>query len=49
VLGRQRLRARAVARVASAARRRLAVLIAEMVGQLDLQRPLDQPLRQLRE
>jgi hypothetical protein len=49
VLGRKRLRGRAVAGVASAARRLLMRLVAEMVGQLSRHRPLHQPLGQLRE
>jgi hypothetical protein len=46
VLGRKRLRRRAVARVTSAAGRLLVRLVAEMLAQLRPQRPLDQPLRQ---
>ena len=48
VLGDQRLRRRAVARVARAARRLAVRLVADVVGQLDLHRPLHQPLGQLR-
>src|SRR5450755_1888648 len=47
VLGDQRLGARAVALVARAAGRLLMRLIADVVGQLNLHRPLDQPLGQL--
>jgi hypothetical protein len=46
VLGVHRLRCHPVAGVADPARRRLSPLVAEMVGQLGLHRPLDQPLRQ---
>ena len=46
MLGRERFRRRAVARVPHATRRRLAVLVAEMVGQLDLHRPLNKALGQ---
>ena len=49
VLGDQRLRRRPVPRVAGAAGRFLVGLIAEVVGQLDLHRPLHQPLGQLGE
>ena len=49
VLGDQRLRRRPVARVAGAAGRLLMRLVADVVGQLDLHRPLHQPLRQLRQ
>src|SRR5205823_2222533 len=45
----QRLGRRPVARVPRAARRLLMALIAEMVSELDLERPLHQPLGQLRE
>jgi hypothetical protein len=47
VLGDQRLRRRPVARVPRPAGRLLMAVIADMIGQLDLQRPLHQPLRQL--
>ena len=47
VLGDQRLRRRAVARVAGAAGRLLVRLVADVVGQLDLHRPLHQALGQL--
>jgi hypothetical protein len=49
VLGDQRLRRAAIARVAGPARRLLMQLIAAVIGQLDLHRPLHQPLGQLRE
>src|SRR5207253_5384306 len=49
VLGRKRLWRRAVAGVAAAAGRLAVRLVAEMLGQLRRHRPLDQPLRQLRE
>jgi len=49
VLGDQRLRRRPVPSVPGPARRLLVRLEPEMVGQLDLHRPLHQPLRQLRE
>ena len=49
VLGRKRLRGRAVTGVAGAAGRLLVRLVAEMLGQLRRHRPLHQPLRQLRE
>ena len=49
VLGHQRLRRRPVARVPHATGRLLVGLIAQMVGQLDLHRPLHQALCQLRE
>ncbi len=49
VLGRKRLRRRAVTRVVGPAGRLLVRLVAEMLGQLRRHRPLDQPLRQLRE
>ena len=49
VLGRKRLRGRAVAGVAGPAGRLLVRLVAEMLGQLGLHRPLHQPLGQLRE
>src|SRR5213076_855654 len=42
----QRLRCRAVARVADAAGRRATALVAEVTGQLGVHRPLDQPLGQ---
>jgi hypothetical protein len=48
VLGDQRLRCRPVARVARSARWLLVAVIADVIGQLDLQRPLHQPLGQLR-
>ena len=48
VLGDQRLGHRAVARVSSPARRLLVGQVAEMVGELELERSLDQPLGQLR-
>ena len=47
VLGDQRLRGRAVARVPRAAGRLLMRLVADVVGQLDLHRALHQPLGQL--
>ena len=47
MLGDQHLRGRPVTRVARTPGRLLVRLEAEMVGQLDLQRPLQQPLRQL--
>ena len=47
LLGDQRLRRRPVPRVARPARRLLMGLIAQVVGQLDLHRPLHQPLREL--
>jgi hypothetical protein len=46
VLGVDRLLGEAVAGVANPARRRLAALLAEMLGQLGVHRPLHQPLRQ---
>ena len=49
VIGPQRLRRRPVAGVPRPARRRLAALVAEVIGQLGVHRPLDQPLGQLRE
>src|SRR5581483_12250088 len=49
VLGDQRLRCRPVPGVAGPSRRLLMRLVAEVVGQLDLERPLDQPLGQLRQ
>ena len=49
VLGRKRLRRRAVAGVAGPAGRLLVRLVAEMLGQLRRHRPLHQPLGQLRE
>ena len=49
VLGRERLRRRAVARVARPAGRLLMRLVAQVLGQLDVHRPLHQPLGQLRE
>ncbi len=47
VIGQERLPRSAVARVARPARRRLAVLVAQMPAQLALQRPLHQPARQI--
>ena len=47
LLGNQRLRRRPVTRVAPATGRLVMGLVAEMVGQLDLHRPLHQPLSQL--
>src|SRR5207249_5452282 len=49
VLGRKRLRRRAVAGVAGPTGRLLVRLVAEMIGQLRRHRPLHQPLGQLRE
>ena len=49
VLGRKRLRCRAVAGVAGGAGRLLVQLVAEMLSQLSRHRPLHQPLRQLRD
>ena len=49
VLGDQRLRGRAIPGVPRAAGRLLMRLVPDMVGQLDLQRPLDQALGQLGE
>ena len=49
LLGQQRLRHRPVPRVARTARRFLVGLIAKVVGELDLHRPLHQTLRQLAE
>src|SRR5207247_10671290 len=49
VLADQRLRTRAVALVAGAPGRLPMRLVADVVGQLDLHRPLDQPLGQLRQ
>src|SRR5205807_10338624 len=49
VLGDQRLRWRAVALIGSPTRRLAMRLIAEVLGQLNLHRPLDQPLGQLSE
>jgi hypothetical protein len=49
VLGMQRLGRRAVAAVPGPARRRMAALIAEVVGQLGVHRALDQPPGQLGE
>src|SRR5439155_26230119 len=49
LLGRKRLRRRAVAGVAAAAGRLLVRRVAEILGQLRRPRPLPQPLRQLRE
>ena len=47
MLGRQRLRRRPIPRIAGPTRRRLAVLIAEVLGQLGIHRALDQPTRQI--
>src|SRR5579862_8448260 len=49
VLGRKRLRRRPVTRVTGAAGRLLMRLVAEMLSQLRRHRPLNKPLRQLRE
>jgi hypothetical protein len=49
VLGLKGLARRSVALVLSAARRLQVPLIAEVLGQLHLKRPLHQPLRQLAE
>jgi len=49
VLGDQRLRRRPVARIPAAAGRLLMRLVADVVGQLNLHRPLHQPLGQLRQ
>jgi hypothetical protein len=49
VLGHQPLRGAAITRVAGPARRLLVALIPQVVGDLDLQRALDQPLGQLTE
>jgi len=49
VLGDHRLRTRAVALIAGAAGRLAVRLVADVVGQLDLHRPLHQPLGQLGE
>jgi hypothetical protein len=49
MLGLQRLGRRPVARVPGPARRRLAVVIAEMVGQLSVHRALHQPAREIRQ
>jgi hypothetical protein len=48
VVGLQRLRRASVARVSRAAGRLAMRLVAEMIGQLDLERSLHQPLGQLR-
>ena len=48
VLGDQRLRRGPVALVCGTAERLLMRLVADVIGQLDLHRPLHQPLRQLR-
>jgi hypothetical protein len=49
ILGQNRLRARAVAVVAAAAARRIALLVAKMLTQLRAKRTLDQRLLQLLE
>ena len=49
ILGQDRLCARSVAAVAAAAARRIAFLVAQVLGQLGPERPLDQRLLELLE